>query len=87
MVTSSGDRPFDAIWEALGMQAPEPLGEDDGYRWGLSHLEYVKKELSKLEERAIARRDSSLLHSIVNSKLRASEAEQELRQKLGNLQK
>ena len=82
MAYFTGDRPFDGIWRALGMQPPEPLGEDDGYRWGLLHLEYVKKEIYKLEQRAIARRDVSLLHSIVNSKLRASEAEQELRKKL-----
>ena len=83
MAPFSSERPFEGIWEALGMQPPEPLGEEDGYRWGMAHLEYVKKELSKLEERALARRDKELLYSIANSKLKARDAEQELRQKLG----
>ncbi|MDE1765500.1 MAG: hypothetical protein KGI27_04390 [Thaumarchaeota archaeon] len=78
----SKDRPFEGIWDALRMQETEPLSKEDGYRWGLSHIEYVKKELVRLEERALARHDEELLHNIVNSKLRAMEVEQELR---GNL--
>ncbi len=81
----SNGYPYDGIWDVLRRQEKEPLSKEDGYRWGLSHLEYVKKELLKLEERALARRDEELLHNIVSSKLRALEAEQELREKLGNI--
>ena len=82
----SNGYPFDGIWNALRMQETEPLSKEDGYRWGLSHIEYVKKELLKLEESALTRRDVELLHNIVNSKLRALEVEQELREKLNNIQ-
>ena len=73
---------LEGIWNVLRRQEPEPLSKEDGYRWGLLHIEYVKKELIKLEERALARHDADLLHSIVNSKLRAKEIEEELRDKL-----
>lgn len=84
MSDASKDYPFEGIWDVLRSQEPEPLSKEDGYRWGLSHIEYVKKELLKLEERALARCDTELLHSIVNSKLRALEVEQELQEKLYN---
>lgn len=73
---------FDDMWEVLGRPEPEPLSEEDGYRWGLSHIAYVKRELLRLEQRALERRDESLLHGIVRSKLRALEVEQELNEKL-----
>ena len=76
------DYNFDGIWNVLRRQEPEPLSKEDGYRWGLSHIEYVKRELTKLEQRALTRHDAELLHSIVNSKLRAMEVEHELREKL-----
>jgi hypothetical protein len=79
--------PFDDMWGKMKVQDLEPLSKEDGYRWGLSHLGYVKRELIKLEERALARRDVELLHDIVSSKLRAIEAEEELRKKLADLQK
>ncbi|MDC8453420.1 MAG: hypothetical protein LV477_11005 [Candidatus Nitrosotalea sp.] len=79
--------PFDDMWGKMRVQDLEPLSKEDGYRWGLSHLEYVKSELIKLEERALARRDVELLHDIVSSKLRTIDAEEELRKKLAELQK
>ncbi|GEM_PF-1535300 len=82
MQDTPNDYPFERIWDVLKREEPEPLSEEDGYRWGISHIEYVKKELLKLEERALARRDEELLHNIVNSKLHALEVEQELREKL-----
>jgi len=78
--------PFDGIWNVVKKQELEPLSEEDGYRWGISHIQYVKKELSKLEESALKRRDVELLHNIVASKLRATEVEQELRKKLDTVQ-
>ncbi len=63
-------------------QELDPLSEEDGYRWGLSHIMQVKKDLLKLEERALERRDKELLHNIVISKLRAVEVEEELRKKI-----
>lgn len=78
--------PFDGIWNVVKKQELEPLSEEDGYRWGISHIQYVKKELSKLEESALKRRDVELLHNIVASKLRAAEVEQELRKKLDTVQ-
>jgi hypothetical protein len=78
--------PFDGIWNVVKRQELEPLSEEDGYRWGISHIQYVKKELLKLEESALERRDIKLLHSIVVSKLRAAEVEQELRTKLDTMQ-
>ncbi|HVZ62936.1 MAG TPA: hypothetical protein VG896_04620 [Candidatus Nitrosotalea sp.] len=83
----SNGYPPDDIWSKMRVQDLEPLSKEDGYRWGLSHLGYVKRELMKLEERALARRDVELLHDIVSSKLRAIEAEEELRKKLVDLQK
>lgn len=83
----SNGYPFDNLWGKMGVQDLEPLSKEDGYRWGLSHLGYVKRELIKLEERALARRDVELLHDIVSSKLRAIDAEEELRKKLTDLQK
>lgn len=83
----SNSYPFDDMWGKMRVQDLEPLSKEDGYRWGLSHLGYVKRELIKLEERALARRDVELLHDIVSSKLRAIEAEEELRKKLADLQK
>ncbi|MDE1813126.1 MAG: hypothetical protein KGH87_01215 [Thaumarchaeota archaeon] len=76
------DNQSDDIWNVVRMQDFEPLSKADGYRWGLSHIGYVKKELLKLEERALARHDVGLLHDIVFSKLRATEVEEELRKKL-----
>ena len=73
--------PFGGIWKAHDL---EPLSKEDGYRWGLSHIEYVKKELSKLEERALANHNVELLHNIVSSKLRAVEVAEELRKKLAD---
>jgi hypothetical protein len=83
----SNGYPFDSMWDAMRAQDLEPLSKEDGYRWGLSHLGYVKRELLKLEERALARRDVELLHDIVSSKLRAIDAEEELRKKLADIQK
>ena len=82
----SNSYPFDGIWNVVKKQELEPLSEEDGYRWGISHIQYVKKELSKLEESALKRRDVELLHNIVASKLRATEVEQELRKKLDTVQ-
>lgn len=82
----SNGYPFDNIWDEMKVQDLEPLSKEDWYRWGLSHLGYVREELVKLEERALARRDVELLHDIVSSKLRAAEAEEELRRKLKDLQ-
>lgn len=82
-MSEESNRPFGGIWNVLKRSEPEPLSKEDGYRWGISHIEYVKQELLKLEERALARRDADLLHSIVDSKLRALDVEQELRKKLG----
>lgn len=76
------DNQSDDVWNIARMHDFEPLSKADGYRWGLSHIGYVKKELLKLEERALARRDVGLLHDIVSSKLRATEVEEELRKKL-----
>lgn len=78
--------PFDGIWNIVKRQELEPLSKEDGYRWGISHIQYVKKELLKLEESALERHDAELLHSIVVSKLRAVEVEKELRQKLAAVQ-
>ncbi|MDE1818528.1 MAG: hypothetical protein KGI19_08000 [Thaumarchaeota archaeon] len=75
----------DGIWNAARMQDLEPLSKEDGYRWGLSHIGYVKRELLKLEERALARHDAELLHDIVSSKLHAIEVEEELRKKLADV--
>ncbi len=72
----------DDIWNVARMQDLEPLSKEDGYRWGISHIGYVKRELLKLEERALARRDMGLLYDIVSSKLKATEVEEELRKKL-----
>lgn len=87
MNSISNSYPFDDMGYKMRVQDLEPLSKEDGYRWGLSHLGYVKRELIKLEERALARRDVELLHDIVSSKLRAIEAEEELRKKLAELQK
>ncbi|HZS74706.1 MAG TPA: hypothetical protein VFA69_09430 [Candidatus Nitrosotalea sp.] len=87
MTSISNGYPSDDIWGKMRVQDLEPLSTEDGYRWGLSHLGYVKRELIKLEERALARRDVELLHDIVSSKLRAIDAEEELRKKLIDLQK
>ncbi len=76
--------PSDGIWNVARMQDLEPLSKEDGYRWGISHIGYVKRELLKLEERALARHDVELLHDIVSSKLRATEVEEELRKKLAD---
>ncbi|MDE1875850.1 MAG: hypothetical protein KGH86_03360 [Thaumarchaeota archaeon] len=76
------DNQSDDIWNVVRMQDFEPLSKADGYRWGLSHIGYVKKELLKLEERALVRHDVGLLYDIVSSKLRATEVEEELRKKL-----
>lgn len=87
MNSISNSYPFDEMGDKMRVQDLEPLSKEDGYRWGLSHLGYVKRELIKLEERALARRDVELLHDIVSSKLRTIEAEEELRKKLAELQK
>ena len=83
----SNGYPFDNVWDEMKVRDLEPLSKEDGYRWGLSHLEYVRRELVKLEERALARHDVELLHDIVSSKLRAVEAEEELRKKLNDIRK
>ncbi|HKU32951.1 MAG TPA: hypothetical protein VJR22_03795 [Candidatus Nitrosotalea sp.] len=82
----SNDYPFEGIWNIVRRQEMEPLSEEEGYRWGLCHIEQVKKDLLKLEERALVRRDEELLHNIVISKLRAIEVEDELRKKLDKKQ-
>lgn len=82
MPDTSKDHPFAGMWDVVKRQELEPLSEADGYRWGISHIQYVKKELLKLEESALERHDVELLHNIVVSKLRAVEVEQELRKKL-----
>lgn len=87
MPDTSNNYPFTGIWDVVKRQELEPLSEEDGYRWGISHIQYVKKELLKLEESALERRDVELLHNIVVSKLRATEVEQELRKKLDTVQK
>ncbi len=78
----SHDYLSDGIWNVARMQDLEPLSKEDGYRWGISYIGYVKRELLKLEERALDRHDVKLLHDIVSSKLRAIEVEEELRKKL-----
>lgn len=87
MPDTPSDYPFAGIWNIVKRQELEPLSEEDGYRWGISHIQYVKKELLQLEENALKRRDVELLHNIVVSKLRATEVEQELREKLDTIQK
>lgn len=78
----SNDRHYDGFGDLSKAVDLEPLSKEDGYRWGITHIAYVKRELQKLEERALARHDVQLLHDIVASKLRAAMAEEELRQKL-----
>ncbi|MDE1875198.1 MAG: hypothetical protein KGH86_00005, partial [Thaumarchaeota archaeon] len=85
MNNDQDDYSSDGIWNAARMQDLEPLSKEDGYRWGISHIGYVKRELLKLEERALARHDAELLHDIVSSKLRAIEVEEELRKKLADV--
>lgn len=85
MNNDQDDYSSDGIWNITRMQDLEPLSKEDGYRWGLSHIGYVKRELLKLEERALARHDAELLHDIVSSKLRAIEVEEELRKKLADV--
>ena len=87
MPDTSSDYPFAGMWNIVKRQELESLSEEDGYRWGISHIQYVKKELLQLEESALKRRDVELLHNIVVSKLRAAEVEQELREKLDTVQK
>lgn len=86
MASASNNPPFDGAWDVFRRQELEPLSKEDGYRWGLSQIEYVKKEILRLEERALARRDADLLHGIVDSKLRAMEVERELQEKLNSKQ-
>jgi hypothetical protein len=81
----SNGYPLDGMWNIVRTQDLEPLSKEDGYRWGLSHIGYVKRELLRLEERALARHDAELLHDIVASKLRAVEVEEELRNKLAGM--
>lgn len=84
MNSTPNNYPSEGIWNITRIQDLEPLSKEDGYRWGISHIGYVKRELLKLEERALARHDVELLHDIVSSKLRAIEVEEELKKKLAD---
>ena len=76
------DYPSGEIEDVLGTKVPEPTSVEGGFRWGLSHIKYVKVELLRLEERALSRHDKELLDRITISKLRAAEVEQELLDKI-----
>ena len=80
----SKNRPFEEIWTSIKQQELEPLTENDGYRWGLTHLQYVMKELQDLESRALARHDMAFFNDVRASMVRALEAETYLKNKLNS---
>ncbi len=49
---------------------------------GISHIQYVKKKLLKLEESALKSRNVELLHNIAVSKLCTAKVGQELEKRL-----
>jgi hypothetical protein len=60
----------------------EPLSKEDGYRWGIIHLQYIQEELRKLEARAIERQDIEFFNQVRISLKKAQDAEEELKEKL-----
>jgi hypothetical protein len=63
------------------------MSEADGYRWGIDYLKDVVKQLEKLEERALLKKDPIFYNNIKLSIQRAKEAQNELCSKLENLRK
>jgi len=84
MDDKSKNRPFEELWTTIKQQELEPLSVEDGYRWGLTHLQYVMKELQKLESRALAKHDMVFFNDVRASMIRALEAETHLKNKLNS---
>lgn len=60
----------------------EPLSKEDGYRWGITHLQYLQEEMRKLEARAIERQDVEFFNQVRTSLKKAQDVEEELKEKL-----
>ncbi len=73
---------MDRISDSIDEAKAKPMTEKEGYQWGLEYLQNVKKELLKLEARAMTRNDPLFFNDVRFSMLRALEAEEELEEKI-----
>lgn len=76
---------LEEIYDKIESEQSKPMGEADGYRWGLDYLDDIIKQLEKLEQQALKKNDPLYHHNIQLSLQRAQEAQAELKQKISNL--
>ncbi len=76
---------LEEIYDKIESEQSKPMGEADGYRWGLDYLDDIIKQLEKLEQQALKKNDPLYHHNIRLSLQRAQEAQAELKQKINNL--
>jgi hypothetical protein len=73
---------LEEIYDRIEAEQNKPVNEIDGYRWGLDYLNDIMKQLEKLEEKALLKKDPAFYNSIKLSIQRAKEAQIELNNKL-----
>jgi hypothetical protein len=78
---------LEEIYDKIDEEGNRPLSETDGYQWGIDYLKDIVKQLEKLEERALLKKDPVFYNNIKLSMQRAKEAQNELCSKLENLRK
>jgi hypothetical protein len=78
---------LEEIYDRIEAEENKPMSEADGYQWGLDYLKDILKELERLEEKALQKKDPTFYNNIKLSIQRAKEAQTELHNKLEDVRK
>lgn len=78
---------LEEIYDRIEAEQSTPMGEVDGYRWGLDYLKDIIRQLEKLEQQALQKNDPIFYNNIKLSMQRVKEAQAELDAKLDGIRK
>jgi hypothetical protein len=76
---------LEEIYDRIEAEENVQMSEADGCQWGLDYLKEVMKQLEKLEERALLKKDPAFYNSVKLSVQRAKQVQTELYDKLTKL--
>lgn len=76
---------LEEIYDRIEAEENIPMDEADGCQWGLDYLKEVMRQLEKLEEKALLKKDPTFYNSIKLSIQRAKQVQTELHNKLAKL--
>jgi hypothetical protein len=78
---------LEEIYDRIEAEENKPMSEADGYQWGLDYLKDILKELERLEEKALQKKDPTFYNNIKLSIQRVKETQTELHNKLEDIRK